>query len=287
MQDVIVNLCPTGMIPTKEITPHVPISPNEIIEDVLACAEVGVTMVHAHARDKNGKPDYNPEIYAEILQGIRKHRPDLIVGISLSGRDFKEFEKRSAGLFNKGEARPDTGSLTTSSLNFPKQASVNDPEMIKNLAQTMLEKGILPELEVFDTGMINYVKYLIKKELIKPPYYLNLLFGNIANAQADEQEAKLMLQRLPENSFWSFAGIGDCQLEMNTLAIEWGGGVRVGLEDNIYFDPSRTKLATNLEMIKRIKQIAETNNRRIMDPLELRKKLHLHTEKGMYCIIKD
>src|SRR3989344_4621113 len=195
MQDVIVNLCPTGMIPTKEITPHVPISPNEIIEDVLACAEVGVTMVHAHARDKNGKPDY-------------------------------------------------------------------DPEMIKNLAQTMLEKGILPELEVFDTGMINYVKYLIKKELIKPPYYLNLLFGNIANAQADEQEAKLMLQRLPENSFWSFAGIGDCQLEMNTLAIEWGGGVRVGLEDNIYFDPSRTKLATNLEMIKRIKQIAETNNRR-------------------------
>lgn len=282
MQDIIVNLCPTGMIPTKEMTPHAPLQPREIIEDVLACAEVGVTMVHLHARDKDGRPDYHPEIYAEIISGIRKYRPDLILGISLSGRDFTEFEKRSAGLFLEGDVKPETGSLTTSSLNFPKQASVNSPEMIKKLAATMLEKGILPELECFDAGMINYAHYLIKKELIKPPFYFNLLFGNIANAQADEEEARMMIRRLPENSFWSFAGVGDCQEKMHKLAVDWGGGARVGLEDNIYFDSSRTRLAKNVELVKRVKEFAEAAGRKIMQPIELRKKLNLSTVQGKY-----
>lgn len=287
MQDLIVNLCPTGMVPTKEMTPHVPTDSQEIIEDVLACTEAGVTMVHIHARDKQGKPTYDPEIYQKIITGIRKYRPDLIIGVSLSGRDFKEFEQRAAPLFLEEESKPDTGSLTTSSLNFPRQASINSPEMIKKLAQTMLEKGILPEIEAFDTGMINYAGYLIKKELIKPPFYFNLLLGNIANAQAEEDEAKLMINRLPENSFWSLAGIGDCQMKVHQWAIAWGGGVRVGVEDNIYFDQSRTKLATNVEMIKRIKDLAESSGRRIMPAKDLREKLNMETEKGKYGVKKD
>lgn len=284
MEDVIINLCPTGMVPTKEMTPHVPVSPNEIIEDVLACAEIGINMVHVHARDTNGKPSYDPAIYEKILTGIRKYRPDLIIGISLSGRDFKEFEQRAAGLSLQGDAKPDTGSLTTSSLNFPKQASVNSPEMIKRLSETMLEKGILPEIEVFDTGMINYAKYLITKGLIKPPYYFNLLFGNIANAQAEEDEAMLMLKRLPENCLWSFAGIGDCQLKMNELGIKLGGGVRVGLEDTIYFDDKRTILATNVELVKRMHEVIKIHGRKLMEPLELRRKLGLCVLPGQYGI---
>jgi len=284
MSELIINLCPTGMIPTKEMTPNVPIEPREIIEDVLKCAEIGITMVHLHARDKAGVPTYDPDIYAEILRGIRKYRPDLICGISLSGRNFKEFEQRSAGLFLAGEAKPDTGSLTTSSLNFNAQESISSPEMIKQLAQTMLEKGVLPEIEVFDTGMINYTKYLIKKGLLRPPYYVNLLFGSIANAQATLLDAGLALQQLMPEALWSFAGIGDYQLKMNTLAVTFGGGVRVGLEDNIWFDSGRTKLATNEMLVKRIKEIAEAMGRPVMKPLDLRKKLNLQTEKGLYGV---
>ena len=282
MEDLIVNLTPTGMVPTKEMTSHVPLEPKEIIEDVLKCAEIGVTMVHLHARDKKGEPTYDPEIYAEIIGGIRKYRPDLILGVSLSGRNFKEFDQRAASLSLTGELKPDDGSLTTSSLNFIQQESMNAPEMIKNLAQAMLDKGIMAEIEVFDSGMVNYAKYLIKKGLIKPPYYLNILFGNIANAQADLVEAGHMISQLPPESLWSFAGIGEAQLKMNSVAIAMGGGVRIGLEDNIWFDEGRTKLASNEMLVKRIKALAELHGRKIMAPRNLREKLNLHTEKGKY-----
>ncbi|MHC4758857.1 MAG: 3-keto-5-aminohexanoate cleavage protein, partial [Planctomycetota bacterium] len=102
-----------------------------------------------------------------------------------------------------GELKPDFASLTLSSLNFNNIASINSPQMIKALAGKMLEKGIRPELEVFDLGMINYAKYLISKELIKPPYYFNLILGNIACAQPNMLSMGLMVRELPENSIWS------------------------------------------------------------------------------------
>ena len=284
MNDLIINLCPTGVIPTKEMTPHVPVEPKEIIEDVLACAEVGLTMAHLHARDKDGNQTWNPELYGEILEGIRKYRPDLILGITLSGRDYKEFEKRSAGLSLTGGAKPDTGSLTTSSLNFLKQASDNSPEMVQKLAQEMLDKGVLAEVEVFDGGMVNYMKYLIKKELLKGPHFVNMLFGNIASAQATMLDVGNAVNQLPEDTYWCVAGLGDSQLAANTLGILYGNGVRVGLEDNIWYDSGRTKLATNKMLVERVKRIAEEAGRSVMDPMELRKKLNMHTEKGKYGI---
>lgn len=284
MREIIINLTPTGMIPTKEMTPHVPIEPKEVIEDVLSCAEVGVTMVHLHARDKTGAPTWDPEIYAEMLEGIRKYRPDLILGISLSGRNFQEFEKRSAGLFLTGDAKPDTGSLTTSSLNFNKQASVSSPEMVQALAQTMLEKGILPEVEIFDSGMVNYMKYLIKKDLLRPPYYANLLFGNIACAQATMLEVGVVVNALPDNTYCGFAGVGDNQLPMNIAGMIFGDGARIGLEDNIWFDKERTKLATNKMLVQRIKGISEAMGFGVMKPVDLRKKLNMHAEKGLYGV---
>ena len=281
-KELIVNLAPTGMIPTKQMTPHVPVEPSEIIEDVLACAEVGITMAHLHAREKDGRPAWNPDLYAEILTGIRKHRPDLILGISTSGRDFQEFEKRSAALFLTGDAKPDTGSLTTASLNFFGQASLNAPEMVQKLAKTMLEKGILAEVEVFDNGMVNYMKYLIKKGFLKPPYYVNMLFGNIATAQATMAEVHAMVNQLPPDVTWSVAGIGDCQLQMNVTGMLFGNGVRVGLEDHIWFDLERTKLSTNKALVERIKKIADDLGRPFLKPLDFRKKLNMHTEKGKY-----
>lgn len=280
---LIINFTPTGMIPTKEMTPHVPISASEIIEDVHKVSEVGITMVHLHARDFiTGKPTYEKEIYAEILAGIRKYAPTLVICVSLSGRDFKELEQRSDVLSLESELKPDMGSLTLSSLNFNKTASINSPEMIQDLAEIMKQRGIVPELEVFDAGMINYSKYLEKKNLIQPPYYFNLLLGNIACAQADMLHTGVMINDLPKDSYWSLAGIGVEQLKMNSLSIAIGGGVRVGLEDNIWYDSARTRLATNLELIERIHIIAKANERQIMTPEEFRRKMKLLPGNGAY-----
>ena len=281
--DLIINLAPTGMIPTKEMTPHVPVTVSEIVEDVHKAHEIGITMVHLHARDEiTGNPSYKAEIYGRIISGIRKYAPDLIICVSLSGRDFQEFEKRAEPLSLDGDLKPDMGSLTLSSLNFNRQASMNEPDMIIALAEEMQKKGILPELEAFDAGMINYAKYLEKKGLLKPPHYFNLLLGNIACAQADLLHAGIMIRDLPGNSIWSLAGIGNAQLMMNSIAIASGGGVRVGLEDNIWFDSARTKLASNAELISRVHTVAKANGRNIMSPRDCRKLLNLREGNGAF-----
>jgi uncharacterized protein (DUF849 family) len=254
----ILNFTPTGLIPTKEMTPHVPITPEEITEQVLEVAALGVNMVHLHVRDRvSGETTYKKELYAEIINAIRKKDKNLILCVSTSGRYYGEFEKRSECLDLDGDVKPDFASLTLSSANFNKQASINTPQMIQMLAGKMLEKGIRPELEVFDFGMINYAKYLIKKGLLPPPHYFNLILGNIACAQADMLHMGLMIKELPEGSIWSAGGIGNYQLSTGIMSILSGGGVRMGIEDNIWYDEERTKLATNRELVERIVSIAQ------------------------------
>lgn len=272
----ILNFAPTGLIPTREMTPHVPVRPAEIVNQVLDVADLGVSMVHIHARDPaTGKPTHAKEVYGRIIGGIRKRRKDLVLCVSTSGRVFNRFDKRSDCLNLEGDLKPDLGSLTLSSLNFNKQASVNSPQMIQDLARRMLERGIKPELEAFDLGMINYAKYLIQKGLLEPPYYFNLILGNIACAQADILHLGLMINELPEDSIWSVGAVGDSQLRMNSIAIAAGGGVRVGLEDNIWFDAERTRLATNRELVERVVYIARSMGREPLSPREARGLLKL------------
>ena len=258
----IFNFTPTGMIPTKEMTPHIPITPDEIVNQISEVADLGINMVHLHARDPiTGEPTYKKEVYAEIIRGIRNRHRNQILCVSTSGRTFNEFEKRSDCLHLEGELKPDFGSLTLSSLNFNNQASISSPQMIQALAREMLERGIRPELEAFDVGMINYAKYLIEKELIHPPYYFNLILGNIACAQANLLNLGLMINELPVGSVWSVGGVGRFQLPMNAAALVAGGGVRVGLEDNIWFDDERTRLVTNRELVERVLSIAHALGR--------------------------
>jgi uncharacterized protein (DUF849 family) len=281
--NLIINFTPTGMIPTKEMTPYVPITVQEIVEDVHEAVEIGITMVHLHARDEQtGEPTYKAEVYSKLIAGIRKFSSDIVVCVSLSGRTFSELEKRAEPLKLEGDLKPDMGSLTLSSVNFNQQASISSPEMIQALAQEMKRRGILAELEVFDAGMINYAKYLEGKGLIEPPHYFNLILGNIACAQADLLHTGVMLRDLPPNSLWSLGGVGNYQLMMNSIAIAIGGGVRVGLEDNIWYDPVRTRLARNSDVIHRIHRLAETDERKIMTPVELRKLLNLEGGNGWY-----
>ena len=264
MNKLIINFAPTGMVPDKSMTPFVPISPDEIIEETHQAYEEGITIVHLHARDDEGVPIYKKEIYEEIFTGIRKHAPDLVICVSLSGRNFTEFEKRSEVL----QLKPDMGSLTLSSLNFPKQASVNSPEIIRRLADEMTKQGVHPELEVFDLGMMNYAHYLIHKNVLKAPYYFNIILGNIAGMQTDLLQIGVALKELPEKSYWALGGIGGQQLKAASIAIASGGGVRIGLEDNIYYDKGKKRLATNIDLIKRVKLLAEIHERELMKPKE-------------------
>jgi 3-keto-5-aminohexanoate cleavage enzyme len=275
MRKLIVNLTPTGMIPTKETSPHVPIAPAEIAADVDRCAALGVTMVHLHARDEEGLPSYHKEIYADIITRIRTSHPRLVLVASTSGRTFGDFSQRSEVLELESGLKPDMASLTLGSVNFSSATSVNSPDTIKRLAEKMLERGIKPELEVFDLGMVNYAHYLIRKGLLEPPYYFNIILGNVAAAQAKLLHVGLIVSELPPDSYWCLGGMGDFQSTMNALGIACGDGVRVGLEDNLFLDEERKELATNQAMIERIHRIANAMGRPVMTSPELRVALKL------------
>jgi uncharacterized protein (DUF849 family) len=281
MNDLIVNLSPTGMIPTKEMNPDVPISPAEIAADVLGCAQHGITIAHLHARDEQGKPTWKKEVYAEIIGRIRAVRTDLVLCVSLSGRDWSELEKRSDVLSLEGDLKPDIASLTLSSLNFSTQASVNSPDMVKALAQEMARRGIVPELEVFDLGMANYAKYMITKGLIDPICTVNVFLGGIAGAQLDLVHAGAILHSLPPTATVSIGGLGDAQFPANLLGISVAHGVRVGLEDALYMDPERTHRATNPLMVRRILSVAQKAGRPVMKPAAFRASLGMR-EGGVH-----
>ena len=281
----ILNFTPTGMLPTREHSPFVPLSPPEIIADVLAAAEIGITSVHLHVRNpQTGQPDYRPELYAEVINGIRRYAPELVIIVSLSGRFDNLIEHRSAPLQLTGAEKPDMGSLTLSSLNFNRSASVNAPDTIIALAELMRQYRIKPELEAFDAGMINYAKYMIRKGILTPPYMFNMIFGNISCAQADMFSAAHMLAELPPGALWTMGGVGDFQFRMNMTALLYGGGVRVGLEDNLYLNPDRKKLARNLDLVKRIHSAARMCGRKVMSPAQLRKQLGLEDGHGRYGV---
>ncbi|MDD5260511.1 MAG: 3-keto-5-aminohexanoate cleavage protein [Methylacidiphilales bacterium] len=281
MDGLILNLAPTGMIPTKEMNAHVPISMPEIVEDVKQCVALGANILHLHARDEYGQPTYKKEIYARLIGSIREVFPDIVICVSLSGRNFGAFEERSDPLGLTGDLKPDMGSLTLASMNFSRETSVNSPEMIRRLAERMAEAGIKPELEVFDTGMLNYARYLVDKGLIRPPLYFNFILGNIATAQATPAHLSLLMNELPPGSLWTGGGLGAAQLTMNAMGILYGNGVRLGLEDSLWLDVERRHPAANTDLVKRASSMAALFGKRIASQAEVRTALGLsHTPVG-------
>jgi uncharacterized protein (DUF849 family) len=258
------------MVPTKAMTPHVPITPGEIARDVEAAAALGITSVHLHARDGDGAPTWDREVYARIVGAVRDRVPEVLINVSTSGRTWSELEKRADCLALDGDLKPDLASLTLSSLNFLGSASVNAPDTVRGLATIMRDRGIVPELEIFDLGMVNMAHVLRKEGLVPPGAVANLFFGNIAGMQANAAEVGLAVERLPEDILWAGAGLGDFQLTAQALAVAVGGGVRVGLEDGIWFDRGRTTLATNESLVERVHRLLELHGRRMMTPAELR-----------------
>jgi uncharacterized protein (DUF849 family) len=266
-EKLIINAAITGMVPTKQDNPHVPISPVEIAADARRCVDAGASIVHLHARDEQGEPSWRPDIYREILLRVREACPQVILCVSTSGRVFKSFEQRSAVL-DIDDPKPEMASLTLGSMNFAKQESINSPEMIQSLARKMLRHGVLPELECFEIGMAEYTGYLIEQQILRPPLYCNILLGSRGTLKATEFNLRAAIAALPAGTTWAGAGIGRFQLEVNTMAIRLGGHVRIGLEDNLFFE--RGVPATNPMLIERIAGIGRSTGRAIASPAEAR-----------------
>jgi uncharacterized protein (DUF849 family) len=270
MNPLIINLAPTGMLPTRSQSPYVPFTPQEIADDVRRCFDLGVSMVHIHARTEDGLPTSDAAVYEEIIKTIRVTNPEIILVVSTSGRLVNEIERRSEALYLEGFLKPDMASLTLGSMNFATSASINNPKTIMQLAKIMLERGIKPELEVFDTGMVNFAKILIGKGLLNPPFYFNILLGNPSSAQATLMHLAAIVSELPPLSIWSLAGIGRFQTRANGLGVVMGDGVRVGLEDNLWLDAARTQLATNSQLVKRVVDQAIALDRTIATAQDVR-----------------
>ena len=268
MEPLIINVAITGMVPMPEHNASVPITVAQIVAEAQRCAAAGASVIHVHAREAGGAPTWRREIYQEIIDGIRGACPDLLISGSTSGRLWSDFEKRSDLL----DCRPDFASLTPGSMNFPGAASVNPPEMVQRLAAAMAERGIVPELEFFELGMIDFVRdFLVPKGWLRPPFYANLLLGSLGTMAASARNLVHMVDALPPGTVWSAAGIGRFQFQMNTLAIAMGGHVRVGLEDNLWMDAARTDPATNPRLIERVVRLADAAGRTIASPADARR----------------
>jgi uncharacterized protein (DUF849 family) len=260
----IINFTPTGTQTTRDNS-FAPLLPSEIIDEVHEAYEYGITMVHIHARDPetlNNSSDKNH--YRPIIEGIRKHCPDLSICVSLTGRFEPNLDRRTEVL----ELLPDMGSLTMSSLNFPTGESINSPDTILKLIQKMDEFGVIPEIECFDSGMLNYTNYLIKKGVLTGPHYINVILGNMYNAQSDVASLNSIIQNKPNNSLLCLGGIGKEQLSSNLLGLLYADGIRIGLEDNLYYtDKVKT---TNVKLLQRIRKIMDEMGLGVISPLNFK-----------------
>lgn len=262
----IINFTPTGTQTTR-INSFAPLTSSEIVDEVIGANEVGISIVHLHARDEvTLENTYKKEVYQKIIEGIKKYCPELLICVSLTGRNFPELSQRAEVL----QLYPDMGSLTMSSLNFPSGTSVNQPEMILSLINEMDKYGVQPEIECFDTGMLNYTNYLISKNILKSPHHINIILGNIYNGQCEFGTLSTIKNNLPTNSFTCLGGIGSQQLKSMTYGLLDFDGIRIGLEDNLYYRGKEK--TTNMQLLKRAHRLMDEFDMEHYTSAELREK---------------
>lgn len=268
----IITAAITGAIPRKAQTPAVPVVPSEQIESTHEAYEAGAALVHIHVRDKDENPSSDPELFAEVQEGVLKHCPGMIIQFSTGGRGRTQEERgRAINL------RPDMASLSTGSVNFPNQIYENPPSLVEDLATSMLEHDVKPEIEVFDAAMLYNAKNLADRGLIRAPLHVQFVMG-IPNAlPARRSILEFLVAELKDimpDATWAAAGIARHQLEVNRWTLELGGHARTGLEDNIKFD--RDRLAnSNAELVARVAEICGEYDRHPATPKEAREILHL------------
>lgn len=260
MEKLIITIAPTGNVPTKAMTPHVPITPAEIANDIIACKQAGAAVAHIHARDEQQAPTTDMKYFAETVQLLDAAGCSIIKQISTGARGGKSGEARAEAL----ALQPQSASLATGSSNFPASVNANDPGLVEYMAKVMLDKNIKPEIEVFDTAMIHNAIYLQKAGLLKGSLLFNLVLGVKGSLPATAKNLFFLVESLPVDAVWSVSIIGPQHVNLSTIAIALGGHVRVGIEDNIYY--SKGVLATNVSLVERMANIAKSMGRELAVP---------------------
>jgi 3-keto-5-aminohexanoate cleavage enzyme len=274
MEKLIITVAPTGNVPTKGLNPHLPVTPEEIAETAVRCRDAGASLIHIHARDGEGKPTLDPEVFGRIHRLVSE-RTDLIVQISTGGRAGMDPKARAAAVRQIG---PEMASLTTGSMNFPDRVYENPFDVVELLAAAMRNAGTKPEMEIFEPGMIANAVGLVDKDLATPPLHFDFVLGSRGSLPASAKNLLFLSESIPQGSTWTVAGIGRWQLPMVVLAIVMGGHVRVGLEDNIYY--RKGELAANEQLVARVARIAAELGRPVAAPNEARRVLGLSRRDG-------
>jgi 3-keto-5-aminohexanoate cleavage enzyme len=268
----IITVAITGSLPQKADNPAVPITVAEQVESTHAAFEAGATLVHAHVRKDDGSPTSDPERFARLVEGVRKHCPGMIIQLSTGGRSGAGRER--GGMI---PLKPDMCSLSTGSCNFPTRVYENSPELVDWLAAEMRAHRVKPEIEAFDLSMIFKAVEMRNVGKIDGPLHVQFVMG-VRNAMPVDRETfefyVATLKRLAPDATWTGAGIGRDQITLNRWSLELGGHCRTGLEDNIRLD-RHTLAPSNAALVERIVDMADAYGRHPASVAEARQILHL------------
>jgi len=277
---------------TTERSELVPVTPEQIAAAAIEAARAGAAIVHLHVRDsKSGGPSRDPALYREVVERVRSSGVDVVLNLTAGmggdlvlggaesplppspvGTDMAGATER---LVHVRELLPEICTLDCGTMNFAEGDYVmtNTPSILREMARQVLELGVRPELEVFDTGHLVFAKELIAEGLIEAPVLIQLCLGIPYGAPDDLATLNALVQSLPDGCVFTAFSIGRMQLAYVALSVIAGGNVRVGLEDNIWL--SRGVKASNGALVERAVTILEAMNVRVLGPDEVRERLQL------------
>ena len=269
MEKLIITAAICGAEVTKENNPAVPYTVEEIGREAEAAYKAGASIIHLHVREDDGTPTQDKERFRACIEEIKRRCPDVIIQPSTGGAVGMTDGERLQPV----ELLPEMATLDCGTLNFGgDEIFVNTENTIKNFAKIMNEKGVKPEIEVFDKGMVDLAVRYHKQGHILAPMHFDFVLGVQMNATV--RDLSYMVESLPEGSTWTVAGVGRHELPMAVAAIIMGGHARVGFEDNVY--AGKGVLAkSNGELVEKVARLSRELGREVATPDEARKILNL------------
>jgi 3-keto-5-aminohexanoate cleavage enzyme len=272
---VVITAALVGAETTREQTPYLPITAEEIGEEARRCREAGAAMVHLHVREPDGRPSQKKELFAAAIAAVRE-RSDVLVQVSTGGAVGMSVDERCGALELTGALKPDMATLTPGSVNFGDDVFLNPRPLVLDVARRIRACGAKPEVECFDAGMMDEALWVARQGLLDLPAHYDFVLGVPGGLGADEQALRFMVSRLPAGSTWTVAGMARHEMPMAELALSMGGNVRVGLEDNIYLAKGILAKGSH-ELVAAVVTRALTAGRRSATPQEARAMLNLQT----------
>jgi 3-keto-5-aminohexanoate cleavage enzyme len=265
---VIITAAVVGAEVTRAQSPFVPYTPSEIAAAAVEAWRAGAAALHLHARWPDGRPSQEAVHFREIIDRIRSAGCDAVIQCSTGGAVGMSLEERLGSLVDGAEM----GTLNLGTMNFGDEVFVNARPDLVRVAGRLRERGLVPECEVYDAGMLDTLRWLLAKGHLAAPYHVQFVLGVPGGMSASERNLRFLVEGLPEPTHWTGAGVGRAQLELAGLALRLGGHVRVGLEDNLYLSKGVLAKGSH-ELVARAVELAGAEGRTPATPAEARRLL--------------